>query len=51
MNNDLYKFSLSYTAQNVKQGSELLTHSRDLLLPEHRNIRRKGNDIPLIKIN
>ena len=48
---DLYKFFLSYTAQNVKQGSELLTHSRDLLLPEHMNIRRKGNDIPLIRIN
>lgn len=48
---NLYKFSLSYTAQNVKQGSELLTHSRDLLLPEYMHIRRKGNDIPLIKID
>jgi len=34
----LYEFSLVYTAQNIKKGSELLTHSHNLLLPESNRI-------------
>ena len=48
---DLYEFTLNYTAQGVKQGSELLTHSKGLNLPEQLEIRRKSRNIPLIKIN
>lgn len=44
---DLYKFELSYTAQNVKKGSELLTHSKQLILPENMCIRRTSTNIAL----
>ncbi len=35
---ELYEFSLIYTAQNIKKGSELLTHSHNLILPESKRI-------------
>ena len=47
---DLYEFSLNYTAQCVKKGSELLTHSKNLVMPELL-IRRKKNDIIINKLN
>ena len=47
---DLYSFELSYTAQNVKQGSELLTHSKNIILPANKSIRRSSSDIVLNKI-
>jgi DNA adenine methylase len=34
----LYEFNLFYTAQNVKKGSELLTHSGNIFLPESMRI-------------
>ena len=39
---DLYEFQLNYTAQSVKKGSELLTHSKNLIMPEELFIRRKN---------
>lgn len=48
---DLYEFQLSYTAQRVKQGSELLTHSTDLIMPSKLIIKRKRNNIILRKID
>ena len=48
---DLYEFSLNYTVQKIKKGSELLTHSKGLILPEELEIKRKGHNIPLILIN
>ena len=47
---DLYEFSLNYTVQKIKKGAELLTHSKGLILPEELEIKRKGHNIPLIKI-
>ena len=47
---DLYEFCLNYTAQSVKKGSELLTHSKNLVMPELL-IRRKNNDIIINKLN
>ena len=47
---DLYEFTISYTAQQVKRGSELLTHSPELILPEELNIRRKSSDIKLNRV-
>lgn len=47
---DLYVFELSYTAQDIKQGSELLTHSKNLILPQNKCIRRSSSDIPLNKL-
>ncbi|MFS2719686.1 DNA adenine methylase [Bacteroides uniformis] len=47
---ELYSFELSYTAQNVKQGSELLTHSKNIILPANKSIRRASSDIALNKI-
>ena len=41
---DLYEFQLNYTAQSVKKGSELLTHSKNLIMPEELFIRRKNNN-------
>lgn len=39
---DLYTFDLSYTAQKVKIGKELLTHSQNLVMPTSMNITRKN---------
>lgn len=47
---DLYEFTISYTAQQVKRGSELLTHSHELILPEDLTIRRKSSNITLNRI-
>ncbi len=44
---DLYLFELSYTAQDIKKGSELLTHSKDLFLPLDKCIRRPSSNILL----
>ena len=46
---DLYELQLNYTAQSVKKGSELLTHSRNLIMPEELFIRRKNNNNIIIK--
>ena len=48
---DLYEFNLTYTAQKVKKGSELLTHSKNLILPNPLVIKRRSTDIPIVKIN
>lgn len=48
---DLYEFQLSYTAQHVKKGSELLTHSADLAMPGELQIKGGKNCIILNKIN
>lgn len=48
---DLYEFQMSYTAQCIKQGTELLTHSRDLIMPENLSFRRKHSNITLRKID
>lgn len=48
---DLYEFFLNYTVQEIKRGSELLTHSKGLILPKELEIKRKGHNIPLILIN
>lgn len=47
---DLYKFDLKYTAQGVKEGSELLTHSMDIVLPPDISIRRSSGNIMLKRI-
>ena len=47
---DLYEFTISYTAQQVKRCSELLTHSPELILPEELSIRRKSSDIKLNRV-
>lgn len=44
---DLYQFNLIYTAQDVKQGSELLTHSKKIALPANPCIKRPKNSIPI----
>ena len=46
----LYQFNLSYTAQDVKQGSELLTHSPGLQFPCPLNIKKKGGHISIMGI-
>lgn len=48
---DLYEFNLYYTAQCVKQGRELLTHSRNLEMPEKLFIKRSRKDTILRKID
>lgn len=48
---DLYNFPLAYTASNVRNGMELITHSRNIKFPESPVIkRRKSNNIELVKI-
>lgn len=47
---DLYEFSLIYTAQNVKEGTEFFTHSRNIRLPDEPLIRRSTRNIPLVSI-
>lgn len=37
---DLYNFQLPYTVNRVKKGMELMTHSRDIKLPEELEISR-----------
>lgn len=49
-NYDLYEFDLKYTANKVKSGAELLTFSRDLILPERKIIRRKDGNVTLRRI-
>lgn len=48
---ELYEFSINYTAQRAKKGSELLTHSAGLVLPENLLIRRKTGNITLRQIH
>jgi DNA adenine methylase len=48
---DLYFFYINYTAQNLKVGNELLTHSRNIRMPETPIIKMKEKNIPLIKID
>ena len=48
---DQYEFFLNYTVQEIKRGSELLTHSKGIILPKELEIKRKGHNIPLILIN
>ncbi|MCH3994301.1 MAG: DNA adenine methylase [Prevotella sp.] len=48
---DLYTFALNYTAQRIKIGKELLTHSRNLIMPSSMSISRENSRIPIEKIN
>lgn len=48
---DLYEFNLFYTAQNVKEGKELLTHSKNLTMPIDLVIKRNRRNIALRKID
>jgi DNA adenine methylase len=48
---DLYEFDLCYTAQGIKLGNELLTHSKDLTLPVASKIKRKSKNIPINPIS
>ena len=48
---NLYKFNLKYSAQKTKKGSELLTHSNNLILPNPLVIKRISKNIPIIPIN
>lgn len=47
---NLYEFDLKYTAQGVKEGSELLTHSHNIILPPNISIRRSTGDIQLKRL-
>jgi len=47
---DLFQFNLTYTAQDVKSGSELLTCSDGISLPEVMEIRRKAKNIPIVPL-
>ncbi|OGV35794.1 MAG: hypothetical protein A2020_08545 [Lentisphaerae bacterium GWF2_45_14] len=49
-NFNLYKFNLKYTAQNVKNGSELLTHSDNIVLPPSMKMMINSKYIPIIPI-
>jgi DNA adenine methylase len=46
----LYEFKLSYSAQGIKMGSELLTHSSELKLPSPLVIRSGKRIIPINQI-
>lgn len=46
----LYTFNLNYTVQKVKIGQELLTHSKNIVMPTTMNIARKGKNIIINKI-
>jgi hypothetical protein len=48
-NFDLYEFDLVYTAQKVKTGTELLTHSKEIRLPQNPMIKRKSTNINIVK--
>jgi DNA adenine methylase len=48
---ELYEFNLLYTAQSIKKGSELFTHSNNLKLPKPLIIKRQSKNIPLKRIN
>ena len=47
---NLYKFNLKYSAQKTKKGVELLTHSKNLILPKPLEIKRKSKNIPIKSI-
>lgn len=47
---DLYEFDLKYTANKVKSGAELLTYSKDLILPDRKVIRRNEENVMLRRI-
>lgn len=47
---DLYAFNLTYTVQTTKQGKELLTHSKNSVLPSNLIIPRATTDIEIKKI-
>ena len=47
---DLYTFDLTYTVQTSKQGKELLTHSKNSVLPSNLIIPRATTDIEIKKI-
>jgi len=46
----LYQFNLSYTAQEVKMGSELLTHSAKLTFPKPLIIKKRGGNINILEL-
>lgn len=46
---DLYEFELTYTAHKVKNGTEFLTHSKNISLPLNPVIKRKSTSIDIIK--
>ena len=47
---DQYEFDLKYTANLKKYGAELLTYSKNLILPDKKEIRRAGENLKLKKI-
>lgn len=47
----LYEFNLTYTAQSVKKGSELFTHSENIILPKNPMLKRRANNIELLPLN
>ena len=47
---DQYEFDLKYTANIKKSGSEFLTYSKDLILPENKEIRRMEGNLKLREI-
>lgn len=47
---NLYSFDLCYTVQKVKIGSELLTHSKKLIMPDPFIIKRSSKDVVIEKI-
>jgi DNA adenine methylase len=46
---NLYSFNLIYTAQNIKEGTEFFTHSKNLEMPENPAIKRKTKNIEIIR--
>lgn len=46
----LYQYALSYTAQDIKEGSELITHSDSIDFPDQLNIKKKKGYISLMSI-
>lgn len=48
---DLYEFDLKYTANIKKSGAELLTCSKDLVLPLSKGIRRRESNLQLRRVN
>ena len=46
---ELYEFNLTYTAQKIKKGKELFTHSNNIRLPKNPTIKRKSTNIGMIR--
>lgn len=47
----LYQFDLCYSAQSIKKGSELLTHSNNIRFPDAISIKRKSGKIHILEIS